>query len=86
MTSSRTLAIAVAFASLMLGGAAIAANQTEEGPQPGQTGVGQRGTKVAPSTTPGQPQQPMTAETGVPPRGTKVAPTTTPGHGGEQTR
>ena len=60
-------------------------NQTEKGPQSGQTGVGTRGTKVAPSTTPGQPNQPATAETGVEPRGTKVAPSTNPGQSGQQT-
>lgn len=62
-----------------------AANQTETGPQPGQTGAGERGTKVAPSTEPGQPSQPTTAQTGVGPRGTKVAPSTNPGQAGQQT-
>jgi hypothetical protein len=67
-----------------------ASNQTERGPDAGQTGIGPRGTKVAPSTqasnTPGQPGQPATDQTGVEPRGTKVAPSTNPGQSGEQTR
>jgi len=58
-------------------------NQTEQQPQPGKTGVPPRGTEVAPSTMPGQPNQPMTAQTGVEPRGTKVAPST-PNTSGEQ--
>jgi hypothetical protein len=61
-----------------------AANDIETGPQAGQTGAGERGTKVAPSTTPGQPSQPMTADTGVEPRGTKVAPSTDPTQGGQE--
>lgn len=60
------------------------ANQTETGPQAGQTGAGQRGTEVSPSTTPGQSKQPRTAQTGVPPRGTEVSPSTNPTQGGHQ--
>jgi hypothetical protein len=63
-----------------------AMNQNEQGPDAGQTGIGQRGTKVAPSTEPGKPSQPKTADTGVQPRGTKVAPSTNPGQSGEQMR
>lgn len=63
-----------------------AANQTEQVPDKTKTGVGPRGTKVAPSTARNQPKQPRTAETGTPPRGTKVAPSTTPGQQGSQTR
>ena len=67
-----------------------ARNQTEQGPDAGQTGTGPRGTKVAPSTEAsnesGQPGQPTAAQTGVEPRGTKVAPSTNPGQSGEQKR
>lgn len=67
-----------------------ARNQTEQGPDAGQTGTGPRGTKVAPSTEasnePGQPGQPTAGQTGVEPRGTKVAPSTNPGQSGEQAR
>lgn len=65
---------------------ASATDQNEQGPASGQTGTGQRGTKIAPSTQPGKATQPKTAETGVEPRGTKVAPSTNPGQTGEQTR
>jgi hypothetical protein len=57
------------------------AKETETG-QSGQTGAGERGTKVGPTTEAGQPPQPKTAETGVPPRGTKVAPSTNPSQSG----
>lgn len=60
-------------------------NQTEQGPAPGQTGVGPRGAaEVSPSTTPGQPKQPTAAQTGVGPRGTEVAPSTNPTQGGTE--
>ena len=62
------------------------ANETEKGPQAGQTGVEPRGTKVAPSTETSETQQPAAGETGVPPRGTKVGPSTNPGQEGSQTR
>ena len=58
------------------------AKETENGSS--QTSVGQRGSQVAPSATPGGSDQPTTAQTGVGPRGTKVAPSTTPGQGGEK--
>ena len=58
-------------------------DQNEQGLAAGQTGTGERGTKVAPSTEPGQPSQPKTAETGVEPRGTKVAPSTSPAQSGQ---
>lgn len=67
-------------------GASRGANQTEQGPPPGQTGTGERGTKVAPSTSPAQPTQPTAAQTGVEPRGTKVGPSTSPGQGGRENR
>lgn len=65
--------------------ATSATDQTGQGPAAGQTGTGPRGTKVAPSTEPGQPTEPKAAQTGVEPRGTKVAPSTSPGQSGEPT-
>jgi hypothetical protein len=59
------------------------AKESETGPS-GQTGAGERGTKVGPTTTPDQPPQPTTAKTGVEPRGTKVAPSTNPTQGGQE--
>jgi len=47
-----------------------------------KTGVGQRGTKVAPSTDPTlttNPASPPASTTGATPRGTKAGPTTSPG-------
>lgn len=63
-----------AFAQNVQGGAKAAGSAKETG----QAGTEERGTKVGPTTTPGQPPQPATAETGVEPRGTKVAPSTNP--------
>ncbi len=62
-----------------------AANENEQGGQPGQTGVGERGSKVAPSTA-GQSDQPKTGQTGVGERGSKVAPSTNPAQGGQESR
>jgi hypothetical protein len=77
--------VSPAFAQNVQGGAKAtgSAKETESG-QSGQAGAGERGTKVGPTTTPGQQPQPATAETGVEPRGTKVAPSTNPTQGGQE--
>lgn len=53
-------------------------SSTDNGPKASQTGVGQRGTEVGPSTQPGQPSQPGASQTGTGPRGTEVGPSTNP--------
>ena len=61
-----------------------AGSSTEGGDQtaPGKTGVGARGSKVAPSTDPGLagrgPTSSPASKTGVGPRGSKVGPSTEP--------
>lgn len=77
------LIAAAALASLLVARSAVAADQSGQGPQAGQTGVGQRGTEVAPSTNPSQTTQPATHQTGVEPRGTEVGPSTTPKQEGQ---
>jgi hypothetical protein len=74
--------VSPAFAQNVQGGAKATGSAKE--PESGQAGAGERGTKVGPTTTPGQQPQPATAETGVEPRGTKVAPSTNPTQGGQE--
>ncbi len=52
--------------------------QTQHTPDASKTGAGPRGSKVGPTTSPGQVMPGAGTRTGEGPRGTKVAPTTNP--------